>query len=78
MYKYISRRQDQNCILMNNEVMLSHEGNQGGSLSHFDNMIADRQEEEFVVASRRRLDCKYSQEENEYNHPNAMLIQWNE
>ena len=44
--------------------MLSHEDNQGGALRHFDNMIADRHAEEFVVASRRILDYKYSQEEN--------------
>ena len=60
MYRDISRKQDQNCILMNSEAMLSHEDNQGGTLTHFDNMIADRHAEEFVVASRRILDCKYN------------------
>ena len=29
MYKDISKKQDQNCILMENETMLSHEDNQG-------------------------------------------------
>ena len=40
--------------------------------------IVDRQTEEFVVAGRRGLDCKYNQEEDKYKHPNATLIHWNE
>lgn len=37
MYKDISKRQDQNCVLMENETMLSHENNQGGAHAHLDN-----------------------------------------
>ena len=45
MYKDISRIQDQNCIMMNSDSMLSDEDNQGGALTHFYNMIVDRQAE---------------------------------
>ena len=60
MYKDISRIQDQNCIMMNSDSMLSHEDNLEEHSHIFDNMIVYRHEEEFVVASRRILDCKYN------------------
>ena len=47
---------------------------QGGIHTQFGNRIADRQTQEFFIAGRRGLDCKYNQEEDKYKHPNAMLI----
>ena len=71
IYKDISRRQDQNCILMNSEAMLCHEDNQGGELTHFDNMIDDRHEEEEIKVSieldileiEDLISCAYLEEE---------------
>ena len=58
--------------------MENDKDSQGGIHTQFVNRIADKQTEEFVVAGRRGLDCKYNQEEDKYKHHNAILIQWNE
>ena len=43
MYKDISRRQDQNYIMMNSDAILSHEDNRG-ALTHFQSVIANKLE----------------------------------
>ena len=58
--------------------MENDKDSQGGIHTQFGNRIADRQTQDFFIAGRRGLDCKYNQEEDKYKHPNAMLIQWNE
>ena len=58
--------------------MENDKDSQGEIHTQFGNRVADRQIEQFVVAGRRGLDCKYNQEEDKYKNPNEKLIQWNE
>ena len=43
---------------MKDEAIMSHMDSQGKPYTHLYNGVTDRKSEEFVVASRRGLDCK--------------------
>jgi hypothetical protein len=78
MYKDILKGKDQNCILMENEAMLSHEDNQGRTHAHLDDEGTDRQSKGFVVAGKEELAHEDSQQEVEEKHSDEMLTRWNE
>jgi len=73
------RGQDQNCILMENETMLSHEYNQGRTHAHLDDEGTDRQSEGFVVTGEKELAHEDNQQEVVVEkHSDEMLTRWNE